>query len=118
MSGSGGFYKYRCKYFFTHECPNWVYVNNTACASCSAQGRDVEPEASQAPVIRYSREICVPRVEAGVLYYTLMEIETVPTGAAGNYWAVRYKVNNQPQQTPVPTTTSALPGTPTTATTF
>ncbi|KAI0537706.1 hypothetical protein GGR58DRAFT_329430 [Xylaria digitata] len=117
MSGSGGFYKYRCKYFYTHECPNWVYVNNTACASCSAQGRDAEPEASQAPVIGYSREICVPRVEDGVLYYTLMEVETAPTDAAGNYWAVRYKVDRQTQP-PVPTTTSALPGTPATTTTF
>ncbi|KAI0971035.1 hypothetical protein F4678DRAFT_461581 [Xylaria arbuscula] len=47
MSGSGGFYKYRCGYFYTHECPNWVYVNNTGCAECSAMGRDANPAASQ-----------------------------------------------------------------------
>ncbi|GAW19295.1 hypothetical protein ANO14919_087810 [Xylariales sp. No.14919] len=47
MSGSGGFYKYRCKYFFTHECPNWVYVNHTQCALCDAQGRSDVPETSQ-----------------------------------------------------------------------
>lgn len=34
MSGSGGFYKYRCKYFYTHNCANWVWVNNTPCATC------------------------------------------------------------------------------------
>ncbi|KAI1740091.1 hypothetical protein F4680DRAFT_419658 [Xylaria scruposa] len=35
-----GFYKFRCKYFYTHECPNWVYVRNVACATCDAQGRE------------------------------------------------------------------------------
>ncbi|KAI1357050.1 hypothetical protein F5Y01DRAFT_321363 [Xylaria sp. FL0043] len=40
IPGYGGFYKYRCKYFYTHECPNWVYVNNTGCGECSAEGRD------------------------------------------------------------------------------
>lgn len=34
MSGSGGFYKYRCKYFLTHNCPNWVYANGHACSMC------------------------------------------------------------------------------------
>lgn len=34
MSGSGGFYKYRCKYFLTHDCPNWVFVNYAPCADC------------------------------------------------------------------------------------
>lgn len=34
MSGSGGFYKYRCKYFYTKSCQNWVYVNGEACVSC------------------------------------------------------------------------------------
>lgn len=34
MSGSGGFYKYRCKYFYTYNCPNWVYCNGHACAMC------------------------------------------------------------------------------------
>ncbi|KAI8634494.1 hypothetical protein F5Y19DRAFT_213253 [Xylariaceae sp. FL1651] len=115
MSGSGGFYKYRCKYFYSHDCPNWVYVNNTACATCSSHGRDVEQAPSQTPVVIYSREICVPRVEGGVLYYTLME--TVTTDAAGNYWALKYKVT-QRTQPPAPTTTSALPGTPIPTTSF
>jgi len=34
MSGTGGFYKYRCKYFYTYNCPNWVYCNGHACAMC------------------------------------------------------------------------------------
>ena len=34
MSGSGGFYKYRCKYFYTKSCQNWVYVNGEACVTC------------------------------------------------------------------------------------
>ena len=38
MSGGGqpggGFYKYRCKHFYTYECMNWVWVNHAACATC------------------------------------------------------------------------------------
>lgn len=34
MSGSGGFYKYRCKYFYAKSCQNWVYVNGEACITC------------------------------------------------------------------------------------
>ena len=34
MSGSGGYYKYRCKYWLTHNCSNWVWVNNAPCAHC------------------------------------------------------------------------------------
>ncbi|KAI1431984.1 hypothetical protein GGR50DRAFT_676934 [Xylaria sp. CBS 124048] len=146
MSGSGGFYRYRCKYFLTHNCPNWVYVNHTACATCSSKGRETEPAATQAPLMRYPYEICVPRVEAGVMYYTLVEIdETVATGGdatgnyagaanyAGNYGTtVGYKTNNQSYQgyqayqayqgyqaqPQVPTTTAALPGPPVTTTSF
>ncbi|KAI4866522.1 hypothetical protein F4820DRAFT_446896 [Hypoxylon rubiginosum] len=110
MSGSGGFYKYRCKYFYTHNCPNWVYVNNSPCANCCAEGRD----DGVAPEMPYSREICVPRVEDGTVHYTLMEI--VNTDESGNQWTLRYKV----EQTQVPTvsTTSATPGPPVTATSY
>ncbi|KAI1258519.1 hypothetical protein F5Y18DRAFT_413264 [Xylariaceae sp. FL1019] len=119
MSGSGGFYKYRCKYFYTHDCPNWVYVNNTACATCSSHGRDVESAhsqaQSQAQTTGYSKEICVPRVEGGVLYYTLMAIPA----DGGNYWALRYnKTTGQGVQPSVPTTTSAIPGAPIPTTSF
>ncbi|KAI0469354.1 hypothetical protein F4859DRAFT_142763 [Xylaria cf. heliscus] len=115
MSG-GGFYKFRCKYFFTHECPNWVYVNNTACAECSAQGRDLEPAASQPPNMGYPRQISVPHVEEGALIYTLV-VEILPNDATNNWGAVGYVTDNQ-AQTQVPTTTSALPGTPVTTTSF
>ncbi|KAI2610675.1 uncharacterized protein GGS25DRAFT_518972 [Hypoxylon fragiforme] len=110
MSGSGGYYKYRCKYFYTHNCPNWVYVNNSPCANCCAEGRDVEGALPE----RYSHDICVPRVEDGIVHYTLMEI--VATDEPGNHWMLRYKVN----QTQVPTvmTTSATPGPPAPATSF
>lgn len=29
-----GFYKYRCKYFLTHNCQNWLYVIDRPCANC------------------------------------------------------------------------------------
>ncbi|KAL2116070.1 hypothetical protein VTJ04DRAFT_10325 [Mycothermus thermophilus] len=38
-AGGGGFYKYRCKNFYTHNCTNWVYCNGHACADCWAEGR-------------------------------------------------------------------------------
>ncbi|KAK3371633.1 hypothetical protein B0T24DRAFT_629862 [Lasiosphaeria ovina] len=40
MSGSGGFYKYRCKYFITQNCQNWVWVNYATCACSLADGRE------------------------------------------------------------------------------
>jgi hypothetical protein len=33
MSGSGGFYKYPCKYFL-NGCGGWTYVNNDPCEYC------------------------------------------------------------------------------------
>ncbi|KAI1129878.1 hypothetical protein F5Y10DRAFT_143835 [Nemania abortiva] len=107
--GGGGFYKFRCKYFLSHECPNWVYVNGSACASCSAQGRDIEPAASQAP--RYSPEVSIPVIEGGAV--TRYEVEQIPPNNFGYHWGVRPNVE-RPSQPQVPTTTSALPGTPTT----
>ncbi|KAK3933498.1 hypothetical protein QBC46DRAFT_434149 [Diplogelasinospora grovesii] len=65
MSGSGGFYKYRCKYFYTHNCPNWVWVNNSPCASCLAEGRDADDNVSNstaAPSWRLGKEIYVSQV--------------------------------------------------------
>ncbi|MBE3045763.1 hypothetical protein IMZ48_25100 [Candidatus Bathyarchaeota archaeon] len=44
MSGSGGFYKYRCKYFYAKSCQNWVYVNGEACMTCL-----VSPTIPEAP---------------------------------------------------------------------
>ncbi|KAI0099294.1 hypothetical protein GGR51DRAFT_535549 [Nemania sp. FL0031] len=114
MSGGGGFYKFRCKYFLSHDCPNWVYVNGTACAQCSALGRDLEPAAS---MTWYSPEVCVPRAEGGVLTYTLMEFEAAPTNNASHYSGVGHSTEGR-TQSQVPTTTSALPGAPTTTTSF
>ncbi|KAI1091568.1 hypothetical protein F5B19DRAFT_493302 [Rostrohypoxylon terebratum] len=37
---SGRYYRFRCKYFLTHNCPNWVWVNRSPCAMCCAEGRD------------------------------------------------------------------------------
>ncbi|KAF3936269.1 hypothetical protein ABW19_dt0206601 [Dactylella cylindrospora] len=37
---ASGYYKYRCKNFYSHNCGNWVWVNNTACPECVAAGRD------------------------------------------------------------------------------
>ncbi|KAI5860336.1 hypothetical protein GGS23DRAFT_233163 [Durotheca rogersii] len=108
MSGSGGFYKYRCKYFYTHNCPNWVYVNNSPCASCCAEGRDVDGAVVEMPTWRYSHDICVPRVEDGIMHYTLMEIVNIDE--SGSQWMLRYKVGHT--QIPAVMTTSATPGVP------
>ncbi|KAI1173011.1 hypothetical protein F4777DRAFT_480802 [Nemania sp. FL0916] len=120
MGGDGGFYKFRCKNFLSHDCPNWVYVNGSACAKCCALGRDADPAASQNSMMMgggYSRQICIPQVEGGILYYTLVEIEAVPSDLIGNDWVVKYKTDKRPQPQ-LPATTGALPDTPTTGTLF
>ncbi|KAI0136982.1 hypothetical protein BJ170DRAFT_589933 [Xylariales sp. AK1849] len=104
--GGGGFYKYRCKYFYTHNCPNWVYVNHSPCASCCAEGREAE-ETKPGTSWTFSRDVFVPRAEDGTLYYTLMEVVNV--GETGGDWTFQYKASQQPAATVV--TTSATPGT-------
>ncbi|CAH0028353.1 unnamed protein product [Clonostachys rhizophaga] len=42
---SGGFYKYRCKFFYSHNCTNWVWMNESPCAPCLAEGREETGEA-------------------------------------------------------------------------
>ncbi|KAL2106749.1 hypothetical protein VUR80DRAFT_6249 [Thermomyces stellatus] len=69
MSGSGGFYKYRCKYFYTKSCQNWVYVNGEACVSCLAEGCDAEGAGLERP---YSPNVCVPFVQDGIFRYTMV----------------------------------------------
>lgn len=86
MSGSGGYYKYRCKYFFTHNCANWVWVHNAPCAHCLADGRDSEVAIMPTP-FRVSREIYVPQVENGALHYIIMEL--IATSDADSGWAVK-----------------------------
>ncbi|KAG4430703.1 hypothetical protein IFR05_013807 [Cadophora sp. M221] len=97
MSGSGGYYKYRCKYWLTYNCPNWVWVNNAPCAHCLADGRDSEMAEMQAP-FRLSREVFVPQFEDGMLLYTVMEI------IAGSDWDIGWAVKQPPAQ-PFPSVT-------------
>ncbi|KAF7553148.1 hypothetical protein G7046_g7180 [Stylonectria norvegica] len=105
MSGAGGFYKYRCKYFYTHNCPNWVWINNAPCASCLADGRD--SEETLAPSWGIPRDIVVPRVLDGILQYTLMEL--IAPSEPGYEWTLRDKERRPPPSIPV---TSAMPGIP------
>ncbi|KAK4242154.1 hypothetical protein C8A03DRAFT_29578 [Achaetomium macrosporum] len=109
MSGSGGFYKYRCKYFYTYNCPNWVYCNGHACAMCLAEGREAVdkepamPPHSQGSTTTWpsqhqhqqhtspSTEICVPQAIHGTLQYTVMEIVPTDETGPGAYWVLRRK---------------------------
>jgi len=86
MSGSGGYYKYRCKYWLTYNCPNWVWVNNAPCAHCLADGRDSDAAMMSGP-LRISREIYVPQFENGFLHYTIMEIIAASDTDSG--WSVK-----------------------------
>ncbi|KAF8862763.1 hypothetical protein BDZ45DRAFT_798940 [Acephala macrosclerotiorum] len=54
MSGSGGYYKYRCKYWLTYNCPHWVWVNNAPCAHCLADGRDDSDMPTPPPLLIFS----------------------------------------------------------------
>ncbi|KAL7798211.1 hypothetical protein V8C37DRAFT_369106 [Trichoderma ceciliae] len=113
MSGSGGFYKYRCKNFYSHNCPNWVWVNNSPCATCIAEGKDAEERAFASSLVSstVSREIVAPRVRDGILQYTIMEL--VAPSESGERWTLRDKGNglvedDQPPQT-MPVTSGAMP---------
>jgi len=86
MSGSGGYYKYRCKYWLTYNCPHWVWVNNAPCAHCLADGRDSDVAVMPGP-FRISREVYVPQLENGSLHYTIMEIIAASDFDSG--WAVK-----------------------------
>ncbi|KFA63806.1 hypothetical protein S40285_09948 [Stachybotrys chlorohalonatus IBT 40285] len=102
---SGGFYRYRCKYFFSHNCPNWVWVNNSPCATCLAEGRDTEQ--TQPSSWTMLRDIVVPRVQNGVLQYTLMEF-VAPT-YPGDNWTLRDKVDQHPLGLPPATVLLSAP---------
>jgi len=97
MSGSGGYYKYRCKYWLTYNCPHWVWVNNAPCAHCLADGRDSEVE--MAAPFRISREVFVPQFENGMLLYTVMEI------IAGSDWDSGWAVKETPAEPTFPSVT-------------
>jgi len=105
MSGSGGYNKYRCKYFSTHGCDKWVMLMNTACPYCVAAGRDdVGVSAEQS--FTHPREACIPIVHQGTITYTIMDL--VHTGQPGNYLALRRKTTQQPLMPTI--TTSDTPG--------
>jgi hypothetical protein len=92
MSGSGGYYKYRCKYFFTANCPQWVWVNNAACAHCLAKGWDSESPMTPA-TLRLSRQIYVPLLENGALHYSIRDI------AATSDWDHAWAIKDKPSYT-------------------
>ncbi|KAG9231806.1 hypothetical protein BJ875DRAFT_105525 [Amylocarpus encephaloides] len=88
MSGSGGYYKYRCKYFFTHNCPHWVWVHNAPCAHCLADGRDSE-EAVIPTTFRLAHEIYVPQFENGAIQYIIFDI--ISNSPTDSGWTVKEK---------------------------
>ncbi|KAG9257717.1 uncharacterized protein F5Z01DRAFT_671307 [Emericellopsis atlantica] len=98
MSGGGGFYKYRCKYFYYEDpCPNWVWVKNAPCAKCLSEGRDDEPASPpqvRQPAGSGAWDIIVPDIRDGVLQYTLMEM-VAPTDNSTT-WTLREKVKPPP----------------------
>ena len=107
MSGSGGYYKYRCKYFLTHNCPHWVWVNNAPCAHClvstsfiiglqsahtfQAEGRDSVDTIISSP-FRLAREIYVPQFENGALQYILFEI--IANSEFDSGWTIKERPKN------------------------
>ncbi|KAF4507188.1 hypothetical protein G6O67_005853 [Ophiocordyceps sinensis] len=104
MAGNG-FYKYRCKYFISHGCDNWVWVAKAPCATCLAVGRDGE-RADVSP-LRFSRDIVAPCVRDGVLQYVVMEL--VPPSEPGHRWQLKDKFPGPPPAVPV---TSGMPEVP------
>ncbi|OAR05846.1 hypothetical protein LLEC1_07537 [Akanthomyces lecanii] len=124
-SPGGGFYKYRCKYFLSHDCKNWVWVNDTPCSTClvsgllffscpffsivliaassrKANGRDDEkyPTAAWAAWAA-SRDIMAPFVSNGILQYAHMEVAVSEQGEES--LIVRSKALRPPPAVPVTT---------------
>lgn len=50
----------------------------------------------------FSTDVVVPRIEEGVVHYTIMEI--VSQDGADNYWTLRHKVDQGGASMTVPTT--------------
>ncbi|KAM3533459.1 hypothetical protein MY4038_003245 [Beauveria bassiana] len=71
-SPGSGFYKYHCRYFNVHNCPEWVWVNNATCPTCLAKGR--ENELSPAAAWAASRDFMAPHINDGILQYAHMDI--------------------------------------------
>ncbi|KAI9897554.1 hypothetical protein N3K66_007410 [Trichothecium roseum] len=66
---SGGFYQYRCKYFYTYNCANWVNINGGVCTVCIAQGRDDDVPVSAS----LTDDVQVPIEHNGRMTYKLMK---------------------------------------------
>lgn len=73
MSGSG-YYRFRCKNFYTHNCENWVWVNNSPCAECVMEGKESTEETYEEHSPSGPRNATLPFVECGCLGY--IQIET------------------------------------------
>lgn len=104
MSGTGGYYKYRCKYFYSHNCPHWVWVNYAPCAHCLAEGRDSDIAITSSS-FRPSPVVCVPALEDGTLQYILMEIATSNVDSG---WSSLTKKDAHNQPFPATTEPSAF----------
>ncbi|KAL7911134.1 hypothetical protein GGI35DRAFT_478507 [Trichoderma velutinum] len=107
---SGGFYKYRCKNFYSHNCPNWVWVNNSPCATCIAEGRDAEEPFLPSSTTCQVNNVA-PRIRDDILQDTFMEF--VAPSDFGGSWILHDKSNgiiddDQQSQT-VPLRSSTMP---------
>ncbi|KAJ6782439.1 hypothetical protein PWT90_07996 [Aphanocladium album] len=98
-SPGGGFYKYRCKYFLSHDCKNWVWVIDTPCSTCLAIGRD--EESLRTTTWTVSRDILAPYVNNGILQYTFMEVTVSEQGEES--LILRSKAQRPPPTIPVTT---------------
>ncbi|OPB43140.1 hypothetical protein A0O28_0087760 [Trichoderma guizhouense] len=107
---SGGFYKYRCKNFYSHNCPNWVWVNNSPCATCIAEGRDAE-EQSLPSSTACQVNIVAPRIRDDILHDTFME--SVAPSDVGESWILHDEgngiIDNDEQPQTVPLRSSTMP---------
>ncbi|KAI9744868.1 MAG: hypothetical protein M1818_001793 [Claussenomyces sp. TS43310] len=96
MSGSGGYYKYRCKHWLTYNCPHWVWVNGAACAHCMALGRAATTSVASSHA-RWAHEVYVPAINNRTLTYVMREIIT------NNQSNGRWQLKEEPAQCyPIP----------------
>ncbi|PKK48198.1 hypothetical protein CI102_6557 [Trichoderma harzianum] len=104
---SGGFYKYRCKNFYSHNCPNWVWVNNSPCATCIVNAEEQSLPSSTACQV----DIVAPRIRDDILQDTFME--SVAPSDVGESWILHDKgndiIDNDELSQIVPLRNSAMP---------
>ncbi|KAF8418081.1 hypothetical protein EV426DRAFT_720847 [Tirmania nivea] len=91
MSGPG-FYKFRCKNFYTHDCENWVWVNNSPCAACVAQGRESVEENYEDNSPSILSDVTLPFVERERLGY--IHLETTAGKLSPQDFSTRYDSSN------------------------